>query len=270
VATLYQLKKEMVEIGRRIYQKGFVAANDGNISTRLDDDRILITPTGVSKGFMNEDEMIICDMKGKVLSDNGKPSSEIYMHLKVYEERNDVKGIVHAHPPYATAFGVAGIPLKQAILPEVIILLGGIPLAEYGTPGTEEIFKPLLKHLKNYNAFLLQNHGALAIGPDMMTAYFRMETLEHCAHITFLSHLLGSIHTLSPGDVEKLLSQRKKYGLTGEFAPQTCTTQDDACRLLEKGETVISSSTPPKTETSPISEQTVKTLVSEIIDAILK
>jgi L-fuculose-phosphate aldolase len=241
--TIASIKKELVEIGKRLYNRGFVAANDGNLSVRVDKERILITPTGVSKGFMEPEMMVLCDLQGRSLSHGPKASTEILLHLKVYEQREEIHGIVHAHPPYATAFGVAGIPLTQATLPEVIMTLGGIPLIEYGTPGTEAIVRPLEKHVKEYDAFLLQNHGALTAGKDLLAAYFRMETLEHCAQITFISKLLGKIQTLPGSEVDKLLQQRRKIGLSGDFSPAVCPESlSGACAILKPGETVIETS----------------------------
>ncbi len=266
----FQLRKDIVEIGRRVYQRGYVAANDGNISVRVDENRILITPTGVSKGFMTPEEIVLCDMAGKPLTRGPGPSSEIFMHLKVYEMRPEIHAIVHAHPVYATAFGVAGIPLTQALLPEVIITLGGIPLAEYGTPGTEELYRPLIKYLDTYDAFLLQNHGALAIGKDLLSAYFRMETLEHCAQITLVSKQLGNIHTLSPDDVEKLLVQRKTAGLPGEFTAHSCSGvgASDACAILEPADTVITAQESSPMESPGIPNESLKKIIGKVIEEL--
>jgi L-fuculose-phosphate aldolase len=164
-----------------------VASNDGNISARIDKKYVLITPTGISKGFMNGSDLIIIDFNGKVVKGKGKPSSESLLHLQIYKVRSDVNSVCHAHPPYATGYAVAGIPLSQNILPEVIISLGTIPLVSYGTPGTEEFCKPLLPILKDYDAFLLANHGALTVGSTVLDAYNKMETLEHFAKILFVA-----------------------------------------------------------------------------------
>jgi len=145
-----ELKKGIVEIGRRLYMRGYVAANDGNVSARVDDKNILITPTGISKGFMKPEDIVLVDMEGNILEGDRRPSSELLMHLKVYQEREDVNGVCHAHPVYATGFSVAGISLSQPVLTEVIMTLGSIPLVEYATPGTEEVYKSLIKYLKDY------------------------------------------------------------------------------------------------------------------------
>jgi L-fuculose-phosphate aldolase len=207
------LTKNIIEVGRRTYARGYVASNDGNMSARLDAKHILITPTGISKGFMKTADMIIVDMSGKVVGGRKKPSSEIFMHLQVYKERPDVNGICHAHPPYATGFAVAGIPLDQYVLPEVIITLGSIPLVPYGTTGTEEFYRPLLPLLQGYDAFLLANHGALTVGTDIFDAYYKMETLEHFAQIMFIAHRLGNIVKLNDEQIQKLLAKREQYGI---------------------------------------------------------
>jgi L-fuculose-phosphate aldolase len=225
VVTLQTIKRDIVEVGRRVYARGYVASNDGNISARLDARRVVITPTGVSKGFMKEDDMLVVDMDGKVVGGSGKPSSEIFMHLSIYKARPDVNGVCHAHPPYATGFAVAGIPLDKCILPEVIIVLGGIPIVEYGTPGTEEFYKPVLKLLDKYDAFLLANHGALTVGKDLFNAYHKMETLEHSAHIAFVAQQLGHVNTLSPQQVQKLTDLRQKFGIQTGAECVTCADE---------------------------------------------
>ncbi|MBN1355721.1 class II aldolase/adducin family protein [bacterium] len=265
---LHAIKKEIVEIGRRIYNRGYAAANDGNISVRLDSERIVITPTGVSKGFMDPDSMVICSLEGKSLTRNACPSSEIKMHLTVYANRPEIQSVVHAHPPYATAFGITGIPLTQAMLPEVIMTLGGIPLVEYGTPGTDALSRPLIPYIKDHDAFLMQNHGALTIGNDLSTAYYRMETLEHFAHIAFISHLLGKIHTLPGPEVSKLLDIRRKQGGTGVFHPTACNSAAaDACAILETGETVVESAITGASGPKPqeISEHFIAELVRKLL-----
>jgi len=211
--SLAGLKKSILDAGHRIYSRGYVASNDGNISARIDKKYVLITPTGVSKGFMRRDDLIIIDFGGKVIKGKGKPSSESLMHLKIYKERPDVNSVCHAHPPYATGFAVAGIPLDQNVLSEVIISLGKIPLVPYGTPGTEEFYKPLVPFLKHYDAFLLANHGALTVGSTVLDACHKMETLEHFAQILFVARNLGNVNILSDEQTKILISRRKVYGV---------------------------------------------------------
>jgi len=207
------LKKNIIEAGKRAYARGYVASNDGNISARVDKKHVLITPTGISKGFMKTSDLIVVDMHGKIISGKRKPSSEIQVHLQIYKERADVNSVCHLHPPYATGFSVAGIPLDQDSLSEVIISLGNIPLVPYGAPGTEDFYKPLLPLLQQYDAFLLANHGALAVGTDVFNAYFKMETLEHYAHILFIAKQLGNVNTLNAEQVQKLAALREKFDI---------------------------------------------------------
>ena len=219
--TLPALKNEIVEVGRRVYERGYVASNDGNISARLDERRVVITPTGVSKGFMHARDLLVVDMDGRVISGRGTPSSETRLHLRIYKERPDVRSVCHAHPPYATGFAVAGIPLDQPLLPEVVITLGSIPLVPYETPGTEEFCLPMLPFLQGYDAFLLANHGALAVGTTVLGAYHRMETMEHAAQIAFVALQLGKTTPLTPDQVRKLVDQRSRYGIRTSIGGMT-------------------------------------------------
>jgi len=228
--SLFALKRDLVEVGRRVYDHGFVASNDGNISARVDNDRVLITPIGVSKGFMKPEEMVLVDMDGKVLSNTGKPSSEVFMHLRIYKDRPDVNSVCHAHPPYATGYAVAGLAMDKCVLPEVIIVLGEIPLVEYGTPGTEEFYTPVLKYLKDHDAFLLANHGALTIGKDIYNAYFKMETLDHAAKIQFIAKQLGHLNVLKSQDVDKLMEIRKRAGIATSSPCLSCE-EDGSCDI---------------------------------------
>lgn len=225
----FELKRDIIEVGRRIYNRGFVAANDGNITIRLNEKEILTTPTGVSKGFMTPDMILKVDMNGNVISGKLKPSSELKMHLAVYREREDVKAVVHAHPPTATAFAVAGIPLKKPIMPEVVISLGWVPIAEYGTPSTEEIPRAITRYLQCHDALLLENHGALTVGTDVYNAYFKMETLELGAQISLAARQLGGEREISPENVKKLLEVRWNLGVVGRH-PATCN-ECGACTL---------------------------------------
>ncbi|MCB9208948.1 MAG: class II aldolase/adducin family protein [Ignavibacteriales bacterium] len=223
--NLIALKQQIVEVGKRMYNRGYVASNDGNISAKVDDERVVISPTGVSKGFMTVDMMVVVDMNGKVLNGNKKASSEVFMHLQVYKDRPDVRSVCHSHPPYATGYAVAGIPLDKCVLPEVVIALGNIPIVEYGTPGTDEFYKPVVPLLKDYDAFLLANHGALTVGKDVLNAYHKMETLEHFAHIAFVAQHVGQINVLNKDQVKKLTDQREKYGIRTTAGCITCETE---------------------------------------------
>lgn len=204
------LRQEIVEVGRRLWQKGFVAANDGNVTCRLDDNFILTTPTGVSKGFMTPDMIVKVDMDGNKAEGYMKPSSELFVHLMIYKERPDVKAVLHAHPPFATAFAVAGISLEHPILPEAILHLDGVPLSPYGTPGTSELVEAIRPYIRERNAVLLENHGAFTVGDSPLHAYYRMETLEHFAKISLLARLLGRERVLTPEEVQRLLQSRNR------------------------------------------------------------
>jgi L-fuculose-phosphate aldolase len=213
--SAYALRREICEVGRRVYERGYVAANDGNISARLQEDRILCTPTGVSKGFITEDMLAICDLEGNQIAGSMRISSEIRMHLEIYKLRPDVQSVVHAHPPTATGFAVAGIELTQCVLPEVIVSLGGIPLAAYGTPGGPDIVEPMKPLLKEYDAILMANHGVVTLGQHVMDAHFKMETVEHFAKIALVAHQLGSVQTLSDQHVDELIDLRQRFGIVG-------------------------------------------------------
>ena len=220
----YEIKKQICDIGKRIYDRGMVAANDGNISVKLSDNEFLCTPTGVSKGFMTPDYICKVDANGKVIQANAgfKPSSEIKMHMRVYKERPDVQSVVHAHPMYGTAFAIAGIPLTQPIMPEAVIALGCVPIAEYGTPSTEEIPDAVSKYLQHYDAVLLENHGALAYSDSLLSAYHKMESLEFYAQLLFLSRQLGGPKELSKSQVERLYEIRRQFGLKGKHPADVC------------------------------------------------
>ena len=253
--NIYSLKNDIIEVGRRIYARTFVASNDGNISARIDERRVLITPTGVSKGFMKPEDLVVLDMDGNVLSGTKKPSSEMFMHLQVFKERPDVNSVCHAHPPYATGFAVAGISLDKCVLPEVVVALGGIPLVEYGTPGTEEFYRPVLKLVAKYDAFLLANHGALTIGKDVFNAYYKMETLEHFAHIAFVAQQLGHMNTLNKEQVQKLTDLRGKFGIRTDVS---CVTCDDESSC---------STTTPGADPTGIDKEA---LVKDVVDAVMR
>ena len=214
----WELKKQIVEIGRRIWDRGFVAANDGNITVVLNDTELLTTPTGVSKGFMTTDMIIKCDMNGRIISGNSKykPSSEVKMHIEVYKERTDIQCVVHAHPPFATSFAVAGIPLDKCVLPEAIIVIGAVPIAPYGLPSTMEIPDRIRPYIKSSDVILLENHGALTLGTDLINAYFKMETLEHTANIVTKAIQLGNMNVLPPEERDRLMSLREKFNLSGK------------------------------------------------------
>jgi L-fuculose-phosphate aldolase len=236
-----QVRADIVEAGRRMYSRGYVASNDGNISARLDDKRLMTTPKSVSKGFMTPDMMVVVDYDGNKVSGDRDASSELPMHLEIYRNRPDVNGVVHAHPPVATGFAVAGIPLTRAVLAEVITTLGSIPIAEYGTPSTAELPEAVRKYIKAHDGMLLANHGAVTCGPSVMAAYYKMETIEHFAKISLVARLLGREHLISREEVERLQGLRGYYGIAAPAPlctdPNTPQDVDQIlCQVLEAPE----------------------------------
>ena len=190
--------------------------NDGNVSIRLDDNRILCTPTAVSKGFVRAEDLIVCDMAGSKINGDREGTSEIAMHITIYSLRPDVRSVVHAHPPVATGFASAGRALDKALLPEVVIQLGAVPLAAYGLPGTPALSDGMLPYLSRYDAMLLENHGCTAYGGDVWEAFFRMEMVEHFARITFVAEMLGGARALPREEVEKLFAARARYNVSSK------------------------------------------------------
>src|SRR5215470_3811024 len=212
-----QARKLICQVGTLLYDRSYVVSSDGNVSIRLDEDRVLATPTMMCKGRMTEADLALTDMEGKPLSDK-RASSELAMHLLIYNERPDIKAVCHAHPPNGTAFAVAGLAIDQPILSEVILTLGCVPLAAYGTPSTEELTREMQPLVKHHNALLMANHGAVAYGVDLWQAWDRLETLEHTARIAILSRVLGGSKNLPADAVEKLINVREAAGYLTEAA----------------------------------------------------
>jgi L-fuculose-phosphate aldolase len=210
-------RKQIVEIGKLLYDRNYVVAFDGNVSIRLDENRVLATPTMTSKGRMTEDCLAVTDMDGKALSDK-KASSELAMHLLIYKMRPDIHAVCHAHPPHGTAFAVAGLAIDKPILSEVILTLGCVPLTDYGTPSTDELTEAMKPYVEHHNALLMANHGAVAYGRHLWEAYDRLETLEHTAKIAILAKALGGANDLPADAIEKLIEIREKAGFLGESA----------------------------------------------------
>lgn len=222
-------RSEIIQIGKLLYERGYVASSDGNISARLDDGRIVATPTMTSKGRMTEDSLAVTDLQGNPLNDR-KASSELKMHLLIYQEREDVQAVVHAHPPHGTAFAVANLAIDQPILSEVILALGCVPLTGYGTPSTDELTEEMQPFVRLHNALLMANHGAVAYGDNLWQAFDRMETLEHTAKISILARTLGGARDLPADAIEKLINVREKAG----YLPETARCQ--ACGYLKETE----------------------------------
>src|SRR4029077_4914131 len=208
-----QLRADIVEVGRRMYARGYTASNHGNISARLGTDRLVMTPKSVCKGFMTPDMMCITDLDGRKIQGDRDPSSEMLMHLEWYRQRPDAQAVGPAHPPIATGFAVAGIPLNRAVLAEVLTTLGSIPIAEYATPSTSELPEAVRKYIRAHDGMLLANHGALTVGSDLFAAYYKMETIEHFAKISLVARLLGGENLLAREEVSRLQGLRDTYGI---------------------------------------------------------
>jgi len=206
-----QHRRDICAVGRWIHDRGYVASTDGNLSVRLGPDRILLTPTSMSKSMMNPEDLVIVDCDGKRVSGPRKPSTELGMHILIYRLRPDINAVCHAHPPTATGYAAAGLPLDKPILCELVIGLGSIPVARYGTPGTSELGASIEPYVQDHDAILMANHGVVTYGPDLLTAYLRMETTEHFAQVSLVTEQLGKKVLLSGADVEKLVAARARY-----------------------------------------------------------
>ena len=236
----HQIRLDIVEVGRRLYARGYTASNDGNISVRLDAARLIMTPTSVCKGFMTPDMMCITDLDGRKIAGDRNPSSEMQMHLEVYRQRPEVQAVVHAHPPIATGFAVAGIPLDRAVLAEVVTTLGSVPIAEYATPSTKELPEAVRKYVKAHDGMLLANHGALTMGGDVFAAYFKMETIEHFAKISLVARMLGGERLLSRDEVSRLEKLRGSYGIKSPapICPEPVDADQVDCQVVQSPRSV--------------------------------
>jgi L-fuculose-phosphate aldolase len=238
-----QHRLAIVQYGRRLHDNRFVAATDGNLSVRLDEHRLLVTPTCMSKGMMRPADMVIVDMEGNRLAGKRRVSTEIGMHLLIYRLRPDVHGIVHAHPPTATGFAASGFDLNRPLVCEVVVGLGSIPLARYGTPGTPELTDALEPLIPNHDAILMANHGVVTFGSSLENAYMKMETVEHFAKIALVTHLLGHEQPLGEKEVEKLVAVRDRYNGGSKPAPADMSVEGDDLRsATEPRETASSRS----------------------------
>ena len=195
----------LVSSGRRLDALGFAPATDGNVSARLGPDRFLLTPAGTEKGSLAPEDLLVVDLAGSVVEGEGRPSTEAPMHLLCYRRRGDVGGVVHAHPPVATAFAAAGVPLDAPVMPEIVLTVGPVPLVPYATPGTEELAHALEPWIEHHDAFLLASHGVLTLGRDVREALHRMERVEHLAKVTLAARLLGGPRALTDAQVVSLL-----------------------------------------------------------------
>jgi L-fuculose-phosphate aldolase len=208
----YKLKEHICEIGRRVYARGFAAANDGNISIRLNDKEVLCTPTMVCKGFLKCEDMCVVDYEGKQLRGTRKRSSEILLHLAVYKHNPAVQAVVHCHPPHATAFAVAGEPIPKCVLPEVDVFLGEVPIAVYETPGTQKFAETIVPFVKKCNTIILANHGTVSFGPDLEKAYWNSEIIDAYCRILILARQLGRVNYFTDQQTKELLDLKKRLG----------------------------------------------------------
>ncbi len=209
----WKLREEMCEVGRRVYAKGFAAANDGNISYRLDDNRVLCTPTRVSKGFMKPDDLCVVDLEGKQLAGKRKRSSEILLHLTIMKHRPDVRSCVHCHPPHATAFAVAHEPIPKCTMPEFEVFLGEVAITPYETPGGQKFADTVIPYIKDTDTILLANHGTITAGTDLMDAYFKTEIIDAYCRILLLARGLGRVNYYSDAKAAELLKLKPNLGI---------------------------------------------------------
>lgn len=214
-----EAKRLIVEVGRRLFERRYVSANDGNISVRTGDNRVWVTPAGVSKGYMTEEMLVCVDLDNNILEGSGKPSSETAMHLRVYKENPEVGSVCHAHPVNATCFAIARVPLDKALMTECVLGLGVVPVAPYATSGTPAVAESIAPYCRDYNAVLLANHGALTWGRDAIQAYYRMESVECCAEVMKNLGYLTAPKLLTHAEVDELLAARKKLGVTSGGVP---------------------------------------------------
>ena len=213
-----ELRRVVADVCRRIYEKGFVAANDGNVSARLGGGRFLMTPSGVSKGDVTPGSLLVCDMNGKKLRGKGKLTTETLMHLTVYRERADVGAAIHSHAPYATALTLAGVALDAPVFPEVLVHLGRIPTAAYATPASAEGARAVVKLIRRHDAMLLEGNGTLTAGRDPWDAYYKLERVEHSAMVVFLARLLGRVRRLTKPEIGRLVAALALHGVTARIA----------------------------------------------------
>lgn len=216
-----RLRRAMVAVCRRMWRRGLIAGLEGNVSARLADGRVLVTPSGIAKRRCAPDDLVVVDLDGTRVAGGRRPTSELAMHLRIYERRPDVRAVVHAHPPVATGFALAGETLPPDALPEIIVGIGEVPLIHYETPGSPALADALAQRLGTHAAFLLANHGALTIGPSLAVAYDRMESLEHIARIVFTARALGRVNALSPAQLAALAAQT----LPGGGESRSCSSE---------------------------------------------
>lgn len=249
----YRVRQQICDIGQKLYDKGFVAANDGNISVKISANELIVTPTGVSKGGMKPDDLVKTDLDGNVLGGKGRPSSEVKMHLQVYKIDPNIQAVVHAHPPISTAFAVARQPMEKPILSEAVVNLGVVPVADYAVPGTTDVPNSIKPYVKDYNAVLLANHGLLTWGSDLTEAFFRMESVEHYGKILLYVKQIGRAQEFSCDEIQELLNIRKKIGIETGGTP--------ACKISNNEEAITDDDT-SKALVNAITQEVIRQLKS--------
>jgi L-fuculose-phosphate aldolase len=252
-----ELRQYLVEICHRLYRQNMIAAGDGNVSARLDDERVLVTPTGLHKGFIKESDLVITDVHGRMIRGARQPSSEFLMHELVYLERPEMRAVVHAHPPMTVGLALAGVTLAQCVLSETCLVLGPILTAPYSTPTTEEVPSVLRPFVRQANAVVMDRHGALTYGRSLDEAYNRMEAMEHAAKITHAARVIGPVSPLPEHEVAKLQDLASRLGIPR--APDPCTL----CNACPNGRGGPQKPAPPPPSDAEIADAVVRKLRGE-------
>ena len=214
-----EYRQDIVEVCRRMYARDFISGSDGNVSIRLGTNRVLSTPSGLNKGFLTPKDLIVTDMSGKRLQGDYKPTTEIFMHLEAYKKRDDIRAVIHAHPPTTVAFSIAGLKLPQCVMPEVVMIFGSIPTTRYATPSTREGQEAISDMIGKCDALIIERHGTLTVGEDVFSAYNKLEKVEHSAQVSAIARQLGPVKPLPKEEIEKLLALREELGLKGRVYP---------------------------------------------------
>lgn len=274
----FQVRREMCDIGHRIWLKGFCAGNEGNHSVRIAEDRVLCTPTGVSKGFLTPDQITIVDMDGTQIDKHNamKRSSEVLLHLQVYKARPDVKAVVHSHPPHATAFAIANIPIPEGIHPEAEVFLGKIPMAKYTTPSYKELGESVVALInKQTNTVMMANHGSVSFDSTLIGAYYKLEILDAYCRILLLSRQLGKVNQLTADEMVDLLKVKEKFGLPDQrlaCAPGGCIGAENQAFLatLEAHpQTACACADGQVQKPQPVSPEKLEEMVQRVTDQIM-
>ncbi len=264
-------RKDIVEVCRRIHSKGWISSTDGNVSVRLGSDRILITPTGIHKGYMKQSDLVVVDIEGNPKRGASKPTSEITLHLTCYRQRPEIGAVIHAHPTMSVAFSLAGIRLAKCLLPEVVFTLGSIPTADYAPPATSEVANSIMKYIADYDAIILERHGSLTVGGDVYTAYNTLERMEHVAEITYHARQLGAVEPLTRDQIDRLQAIGRAKGWPIRKIEQDTCNSCNACNRFSPGRNSCAdvSSHPPKPDPTPAQTPDLTGIIAEEIELAL-